>query len=57
MGDKCNGQRVSEECLNKMDKMKLFDGRKSSFDKALKVLISFCEKNKRDFEKWKKSQQ
>lgn len=46
-------QRVCEDCLDKMDKMGLL-GRKSSFDKALHLILSFCEKNKKEFEKWKK---
>jgi hypothetical protein len=49
-------QRVCEDCLTKMDKsLKLFDGRKKkSFDKALEVMISFCENKIPEFEKWKK---
>jgi len=53
MGVVSCGQRVSKECLEKMDKMKLFDGRKSSFNKAVETLITFCELNKKEFEKWK----
>jgi len=44
--------RVCEECLEKLDKMGLL-GRKSSFDKALHIILGFCDKNKGEFKKWK----
>ena len=47
-------QKVCKECVEKMEKMKLFSIRKSSFDKALRVLLSFCENDKKEFEKWRK---
>jgi hypothetical protein len=38
-----------------MEKLKLFENRKSSFDKALEILLAFCEKNKTEFTTWKKN--
>jgi len=55
-----SNQRVCKNCLEKMEKIGLFWGRKSSFDKALETLITFCEDNTKEFEKWmkkKKNQQ
>jgi hypothetical protein len=47
-------QRVCKKCIERMEQLKLFDGRKSTFDKALATIITFCEENKGEFEKWKK---
>lgn len=47
-------QKVCPECIKRMENMGLFQSRKSSFDKALHILLSFCDKNKKEFEEWKK---
>ena len=49
-------QRVNKEQLERMEKIGLFSGRHSSFKKSLEDILSFCEKNKKEFEKWKNNQ-
>lgn len=49
-----SSQRVHQDCIKRMEKLKLFTERKSSFNKALDTILSFCELNKKEFEKWKK---
>ncbi len=47
-------QKVSQEKVDKMKEMGLYSGTNSSFDKSLHLLITFCEKNKKQFQTWKK---
>jgi len=47
-------QKVCNQCIERMDKMGLYNGRKATFDKAIHSILSFCEKNKKEFEKWMK---
>lgn len=49
-------QKVCKHCIKRMENMKLFSKRKSSFDNALHIILSFCDKNKTEFKKWMKEQ-
>lgn len=46
-------QKVCKQCIERMEKMGLYQGRKATFETALHSLLSFCDDHKKDFEKWK----